>query len=78
VHDLHSLVEPPYIFLIVGGVFLSAAVFWMYTGRAWVRFNGWVYRAKEPKWFWWQVAVCLLFGIGFIARFLYGVLGSAN
>jgi hypothetical protein len=76
--DLYSLFEPPYFFLIIGGLFLSAAVFWIYTGKAWVRFNGWVYRAKEPKWFWWQVVVCFLGGVGFIARFLYEIFGPAN
>jgi hypothetical protein len=77
-NDLSSLLEPPYIFLIFGGMFLSAAAYWMYKGKAWVRFNGWVYRDKEPKWFWWQVVVCFLFGAGFIARFLYEISGPAN
>jgi hypothetical protein len=76
--DLYSLLGPPYVFLIIGGIFLSVATLWTYTGKAWVRFNGWVYRAKEPKWFWWQVAVCFLAGAGFIARFLYEVCGPAN
>jgi hypothetical protein len=76
--DWKSLPEPPYVFLIVGGIFLSAAVVWTYMGKAWVRFNGWVYRAKEPKWFWWQVVVRFFFGIVFIARFLYDVFGPSN
>src|ERR1039457_4829374 len=27
------------------------------AGKVWVRCNGWVYRAKEPGWFWWEVAL---------------------
>ena len=77
-NDLGSFLEPPYIFLILGVIFLSVAVIETYTGKAWVRFNGWVYRDKEPKWFWWQIVVCFLGGAGCIARFLYEVSGSAN
>jgi hypothetical protein len=40
-------------------------------GKAWLRFGGWVYRAKEPKWFWFQVALHFLLGLGFIGGYLY-------
>jgi len=76
--DSYSLLSPPYIFLILGVIFIFAAACWMYMGKAWVRFNGWVYRAKEPKWFWWQVVVCFLGGAAFVARFLYEVVGPSN
>jgi len=76
--DLESVLGPPCIFLILGGIFLSAAVLWTYTGEAWVPFNGWVYRAQEPRWSWWQVVVCFLGGACFVVRFLYEVFGPAN
>jgi hypothetical protein len=69
--DLYYLLRPPYIFLILGVISFSAAVVWTYTGKAWVRFDGWVYRAKEPKWFWWEVALYYLVGVLFIGISLY-------
>jgi hypothetical protein len=74
--DIIKALHQPYIFLILAGIFLSVGILWTYTGRAWVRFNGWVYRAEEPKWFWWQVVVCFLAAIGCIVRFLFEVSGN--
>jgi hypothetical protein len=68
--DLQSLIKPPYIFLILGVLSISAAAVFTYMGKAWVRFNGWVYRAKEPRWFWYEVALDYLIGIFFIGYFL--------
>jgi hypothetical protein len=73
-----AILSPPYIFLILGVVFLSAAAVETYTGKAWVRFNGWVYRSKEPKWFWWQIIVVGLGGAALIARFIFEVLQLSN
>jgi hypothetical protein len=64
-------IKSPYIFLIVGVVSISAATVWTCMGKVWVRFNGWVYRAKEPGWFWWEVALYYLGGVCFIGYFLY-------
>lgn len=69
--DWYSLLRPPYVFLILGIISFTAAVVWTCTGKAWVRFHGWVYRAQEPKWFWWEVALYYLVGLGFIGYFLY-------
>jgi hypothetical protein len=66
-------VRPPHIFLILGVISISAAVIFTCTGKVWVRFNGWVYRAKEPGWFWWEVALDYLIGICFVGYFLYQV-----
>lgn len=71
--DLNSLLRPPYIFLILGVVSLSAAAIFTYMGRVWVRFDGWVYRAKEPGWFWWEVALDYLIGVCFIGYFLFRI-----
>ena len=39
-------------------------------GKVWVRFNGWVYRAQEPRIFWGEVALYYLGGVCFIGYFL--------
>jgi hypothetical protein len=59
--------------LILGCILLSATVVWTYTGRAWVRFYGWVYRAEEPSWFWWEVSFYCLLGVGLIGLFFVKV-----
>jgi hypothetical protein len=65
------ILRPPYIFLILGVSSISAAIVFTRKGKAWVRFQGWVYRAKEPKWFWWEIALYYLCGIGLIGYYLY-------
>jgi hypothetical protein len=57
--------------LILGFVSIFAGAFFAYTGKASLRFHGWVYRDKEPGWFWWQVALYFLCGIGLIGYFFY-------
>ena len=71
-HDWHAQL-PPYSLLIFGFIFIFAAVVWTYTGKAWVRFHGWVYRAEKPTRFWWEVAMYYFVGIGLIGYFLYFV-----
>ena len=71
--DVPWLLRPPYIFLILGVVSFSAAVVWTCTGKAWIRFHGWVYRAEEPNRFWLEVAMYYLGGVFFIGYFLYQV-----
>jgi len=70
-----SNLGPPYGLLWFGIFLLFLGVVWTYTGKAWVRLHGWVYRAEEPNWFWWQVAQCWLCGVGLIGYFLYKVYG---
>lgn len=71
--DLHSFLRQPYIYLIPGVSAFSAAVVWTCTGKAWIRFHGWVYRAEEPNRFWLEVATYYLIGVGFVGVFLYMV-----
>jgi hypothetical protein len=71
--DLNQLLKPPYIFLILGALSISAATVFTFTGKAWVRFSDWVHRAKEPAWFWWEVALYYLVGVWFVGYFLYKV-----
>ena len=68
--DSHSNQVPPDVFFILGVVSISAALVFTYMGKTWVRFHGWVYRAKEPKWFWWEVALYFLVGFFFLGVFL--------
>jgi hypothetical protein len=70
-HDWWHRPMSPYGFLILGGISIAAAIIWMHTGRVWVRSVGWVYRAREPKWFWWNVALYFLVGVFFIGLCLY-------
>lgn len=60
----------PIFYLICGFIVISAAVYEILSGRAWVRFNGWVYKANEEKTFWWNVAVLLLIGL-FLVGFCF-------
>jgi hypothetical protein len=67
----NSPIRSPFLFLVLGIISFSAAVVWTCTGKAWMRFHGWVYRAQEPKRFWWEVAIDCLTGVVFIGIFLY-------
>jgi len=64
--DVNSLLRPPCDFLILGVISISAATVFTAKGKVWVLLNGWVYRAKEPGWFWWEVALYCLVGVWFI------------
>jgi hypothetical protein len=75
--DLYSFLKPPNIYLIVGGILFSMAVFSTFTGKISARFF-WVYRAKEPIVFWSVVATYYLGGVCFIGYFLYKVYGLSN
>jgi hypothetical protein len=61
--------------VILGIVSILAAVVFTCTGKAWVRFGGWVYRAEEPGWFWWEVVPYYVVGVWFVGDFLYKVYG---
>jgi hypothetical protein len=66
-------IKSPYLFLILGGLSIFAAAVFTHMGKAWVRFNGWVYRDKEPRWFWWEIALDYLVGVLFVGYFLYRI-----
>lgn len=63
--------KPPYVFLLLGDISISAAAIFTVYGKVWVRFNGWVYRKKEPRVFWGEVAIYFLAGVWFVGYFLY-------
>lgn len=77
-HDLYSLLRPPNINLILGLISLSAAVVWTCTGKAWIRFHGWVYRAEEPNRFWLEVTTYYLIGVVFTGVFMYELHGLSH
>ena len=66
----HPSRMPTYIPML-GAASIVAAVFFAYTGKVWVRFNGWVYRAKEPTAFWGNVASYFVMGACMIAYYFY-------
>jgi hypothetical protein len=68
--DLRWIVREPQIFLILGIASIFAAAVFTRLGKVWVRFGGCVYRAKEPGWFWWDVALYYFVGVCFIGFFL--------
>ena len=70
--------SPDYVSLTLGCVSFSAGVAWTVIGKAWVRFNGWIYRAEKPNEYWWNVATYYLVGVGFIGYFLYKVYELSN
>jgi len=73
--DLSSLLKPPNVFMILGVITISGAAFFAYTGKVWVRFSGWVYRDKEPRVFWGEVAAYFLVGVFFLGYFLFKIYG---
>jgi hypothetical protein len=62
----------PSIGLLFFGIFIFIlAVAGTCTGEAWARFGQVVYRAKNPKQFWWLVAGYYLSSVGLIGYYLW-------
>jgi hypothetical protein len=76
--DLQSLLTPPRIFLIFGGISLGMGGVATCTGVTFARYGRVIYRAEEPRQFWEDVAACYLIGVCFIGYFLYKVYGISN
>lgn len=73
--DLFASQSKPYFQLFSGFIFFSLGVHWTLTGKVRTRFGSWVYRADEPKTFWWNVAgfyIIGLFLIGYCLRVVFG------
>ena len=68
--DPFWLLKPPYTLITSGMFILFLAVVYTFIGKAWTR-TRWVYRAGEPKWYWFEVAMCYLVGVGLIGLYLY-------
>ena len=59
--------------LIFGVALLFFGVVYTCMGESYERFYGWIYRSKEPKKFWWSVAMYYLFGIFFIVADVFDI-----
>jgi hypothetical protein len=60
------------ILLAVFGIFMCClAAVYAYTGKLYLRFQGWVYLDKEPKRFWWGVAEYFLCGLVLIGYYFW-------
>jgi len=61
--DLHRLLATPYIGYLMAGIFcIFMTVGRTFQGKLWIRFQGWLYRAEEPKQFWWRIVFGYLLG----------------
>lgn len=69
--DPFWFLRAPYSLCTFGMFLFFLAGFYMYTGKAYLRFRGWVYREEQPKRYWLEVAMYCLVGLGFIALFFY-------
>jgi len=69
--DWKLFLEPPYTLAWVGMVFLFLGLLYMDMGKARLRYGAWVYRDKDPKAFWWNVASLDVCGLGLIVYFFY-------
>jgi hypothetical protein len=76
--DLFWLLKPPYTLLGFGMFVLFLGVFYTYTGKAYIRFHGWVSRTDEPKRYWLEVVAYFVVGAVFIVIFLYDVHAPPN
>jgi hypothetical protein len=61
---LSFLITPEYSYFVVGCVFILAAMFSVYFGVCPGRWGS-TYRDKDPKTFWFAVAIYFVFGIFF-------------
>jgi hypothetical protein len=59
----------PYGWLVFGGFLLLMGLGQACAGVAWGRGGPKVYRAEEPKKFWWAVALNMLVGVFFIVLY---------
>jgi hypothetical protein len=67
--DLLWFLKPPYTLLTSGVFILCLALIYTYIGKAWAR-TCWVYRAKEPRRYWFEVAMYYLVAVGLLGLFL--------
>jgi len=71
--DPFWILKPPYTLFDFGIFLIFLGALYTDIGKAYVRFHGWVYRAKEPKRYWSEVAMYYLGGVAVIGYFWYVV-----
>ena len=72
-----SLLNPKFIYFILGVIFLSVAVVSTCAGKTISRSTGWIYRAKNPTDFWWTVAIGFLAAVVCIGIYLRSLFPEA-
>jgi hypothetical protein len=72
-----SLLNPNFIYLIPGCIFIFAAVVSMRAGKTYGRFGVSASRSEEPAQFWWGVALYFLGGIFFIGIYMRSIFPEA-
>ena len=65
------LIDRQHRFLLIGIVCLIMSVAFILTGETLERYHGIVYRAEEPKRFWWDLVTWIFGGLFFIGLYLY-------
>lgn len=68
-----ELLNPKFIYLILGAIFISGAVVSMCTAKTIARYAGWVRRVEKPNDFGGVVAIYFLGGVVCIGIYLYKV-----
>lgn len=76
--DPFWMFKGPFVIATLGATSLFAGTAWTVTGKAWDRYRGWVYRTKEPRRYWWNVAAYCVVGAGLIAGFWFKVHSGSN
>jgi len=71
--DPFWLLKPPCGFFTFGMLLIFLGMVYTYCGKAYVRFQGWVYRTKEPKRYWGEVVTYYILGAVLIGLFLYEI-----
>lgn len=62
---------PPSGFLLIGILFFLGAVVSTCTGKTTARTGSMIYRAEEPRTFWWVVAMYYVSALVFVGLYLY-------
>ncbi len=65
------LIDRQHRFLLIGILLLVATAVFTLSGETFERFGRIVYRAEQPKRFWWDVVLYFLGGLFFIGLYLY-------
>jgi len=75
--SMSNLSRPLGLFMFgMGAIFL--AMVYTYIGKVWDHSSGWIQRAKDPKGYWFAIAVHYLLGLGFVAYYLYKIHAFSN
>lgn len=65
------LIDHQHRFLLIGILLLVVTAVFTVSGEALERYRGLVYRSKEPKRFWWDVALYFGAGLFFVGLYFY-------